>query len=630
MDRLFLIGLPGALAAAVFVLFQALPFFRRPPEGDSAGQLAGQLRREARPHLLGQALMVLVFASLGFAALAAFTWAGLLDRFIPYAFLSGAAVTLLTALLAGRIVLRTAPKTVTATGDTLNRAMSAAFSAGTVVSFTVAALSLAHITAWFWGLRYLAGYDAPQIAQTMLPCGLGALLTGLLLQLSGGLLPGYRVTDGQSGDRESDRTDLPGLSADLLGTCLSVLPAAFALGCTAFPNNGITWNAMLLPLAVAVAGILCSLIGVSRIQADEAAGQRSLLKTLHRGVFWAGALTAVVMAPITYLLLGSWRPYWAILAGIAAGCAIPALTEFFTAPYHRPGKLLAKSTQLGAASTTLEGLALGMGASALTGWVTLLAALVGFFALGGTRGGNSAPGLYGLALAMAGMLSTLPVTLATGAVSPVARCAQQIAQASETAGESRARLTLLDGLGGIALPAVRGFAACAAGLSALGLLSCCGGITGSDLPVLAVGALLGCLFCSLFAFFVLSRLCGRKGTSGEITQPLSPSLWDPLREIIPTALLGIAFPVAIRFLLGRTALLGLAFGALIVHSALGRSLSAAGYAWGNLLLGERIREEPAALTVDALGAPLRSGLCPALPALTKLWAGLTVLFWAMG
>ena len=78
---------------------------------------------------------------------------------------------------------------------------------------------------------------------------------------------------------------------------------------------------MLLPLSLAVCGILCSIVGSFLVRTEENATQDSLLKSLRNGTYTAAALSAVCAAPLTYFLLdGNMGVYAAILAGLIGGC----------------------------------------------------------------------------------------------------------------------------------------------------------------------------------------------------------------------------------------------------------------------------------------------------------------------
>ena len=121
--------------------------------------------------------------------------------------------------------------------------------------------------------------------------------------------------------------DVAGMGADLYESYVGSILATFALGASAYAADGLTWNAMLLPLIIAVVGVICSVIGTFLIRTKENATQKSLLATLRKGTYTAAVLAAVIAAPVTYYIMGSWGPYIAILAGLVAGCAIGYFTE---------------------------------------------------------------------------------------------------------------------------------------------------------------------------------------------------------------------------------------------------------------------------------------------------------------
>ena len=55
---------------------------------------------------------------------------------------------------------------------------------------------------------------------------------------------------------------------------------------------------MLLPLIIAVVGVVCSVIGTFLIRTKENATQKSLLATLRKGTYTAAVLAAVIAAPV--------------------------------------------------------------------------------------------------------------------------------------------------------------------------------------------------------------------------------------------------------------------------------------------------------------------------------------------
>ena len=51
--------------------------------------------------------------------------------------------------------------------------------------------------------------------------------------------------------------DVAGMGADLYESYVGSILATFALSATAHSASGMTWNAMLLPLVIAVVGVVC-------------------------------------------------------------------------------------------------------------------------------------------------------------------------------------------------------------------------------------------------------------------------------------------------------------------------------------------------------------------------------------
>ena len=59
----------------------------------------------------------------------------------------------------------------------------------------------------------------------------------------------------------------------------------------------------MLPMALAVTGIICSIIGSFLVKTKEDATQESLLRSLRTGTYTAAVLAAIVAAPLTYVCL---------------------------------------------------------------------------------------------------------------------------------------------------------------------------------------------------------------------------------------------------------------------------------------------------------------------------------------
>ena len=92
----------------------------------------------------------------------------LLDNwFIPFAFLTGGIYSALAGFVGMKIATAANSRTAQAASESLNRGLSVAFSSGAVMGFTVVGLGLLDISVWLHILKYIAGFDAAKIAQTM-------------------------------------------------------------------------------------------------------------------------------------------------------------------------------------------------------------------------------------------------------------------------------------------------------------------------------------------------------------------------------------------------------------------------------------------------------------------------------
>ena len=250
-----------------------------------------------------------------------------------------------------------------------------------------------------------------------------------------------------------------------------------ALGATA----GYGWNGMLLPLALAVAGIICSILCTFLVKTKEDATQKSLLSSLRTGTYSAAILSAVVAIPLTMFIIGEgWvGVYVAILCGLVGGCLIGYFTEYYTSDNYKPTQKLAAASETGSATIIIGGISLGLQSTMASILIVAAAILVSYFAAGGTvsimdASGGFSPafnrGLYGIGIAAVGMLSTLGITLATDAYGPVADNAGGIAEMSGLPEEVRDRTDALDSLGNTTAATGKGFAIGSASLTALSLL----------------------------------------------------------------------------------------------------------------------------------------------------------------
>ena len=452
--------------------------------------------------------------------------------------------------------------------------------------------------------------------------------------------------------------DVAGMGADLYESYVGSILATFALGGVA----GYGFEGMLLPLALAVTGIICSILGSFLVKTKEDATQESLLKSLRTGTYTAAILAAVIAAPLTYVILGNMGVYVAILCGLIGGCAIGYFTEYYTSDTYKPTQELAAASETGSATIIIGGISLGLKSTMASILIVAAAVVVSFFAAGG--GTAYGMGLYGIGIAGVGMLSTLGITLATDAYGPVADNAGGIAEMSGLPESVRDRTDALDSLGNTTAATGKGFAIGSASLTALALLVSYVDIVQSkteevlDLsltnPLVLVGLFIGAMLTFVFSAFTMSAV--QKAAQSIVVEvrrqfKTIPGIMeykaDPdyascvslctkgaLHEMVAPALLAIIVPIATGIILGPLGVIGLLGGVSVTGFAMAVFMSNAGGAWDNAKKyiesghhgGKGSEQHKAAVVGDTVGDPFKDTSGPSLNILIKLCSTVSIVF----
>ena len=690
MSNMFWIGLVGALAALLFAGLQRKKVLSFSEGNDTMKKIASAIRQGANAYLKHQYVTVAKVFFVVFLILLALAAFHLLDNwFIPFAFLTGGIYSALAGFVGMKIATAANSRTAQAASESLNKGLNVAFSSGAVMGFTVVGLGLLDISVWFHILKYIAGYDAPKIAQTMVMFGMGASFMALFARVGGGIFTkaadvgadlvgkveaGIPEDDPRNpatiADNVGDNVgDVAGMGADLYESYVGSILATFVLGVAAYPDH--SWGAMLLPIALAVVGILCSIFGSFLIRTKEGATQRELLGTLRKGTYTAAVLAAIIAAPLTYFILGNWGVYVAILCGLAGGCAIGYFTEYYTSDTYKPTQGLADATETGAATTIIGGLSLGMLSTIAPILIVGGAVIISFLAAGGSMTTSAADyasrfsqGLYGIGIAAVGMLSTLGITLATDAYGPVADNAGGIAEMSGLGEEVRERTDALDSLGNTTAATGKGFAIGSAALTALALLVSYVDIVKGKMshapdlsltnPAVLVGLFIGAMLTFVFAAFTMSAV--QRAAQSIVVEVrrqfreiagIMEGETDPdyatcvglctkgaLHEMVKPSLLAIIVPILTGLILSVEGVVGLLGGVSVTGFAMAVFMSNAGGAWDNAKKyieaghhgGKGSDCHKAAVIGDTVGDPFKDTSGPSLNILIKLVSTVSIVF----
>ena len=683
VENFMWIGFVGSFAALLFAFVQSRKVMSFSEGNETMQKIAGFIREGANAYLKRQYVTVAKFFAVMVVVFGVLAYFDMISPFVPFAFVSGGFFSALAGFIGMKIATASNSRTANAAHESLNQGLKVAFSSGAVMGFTVVGLGLLDVSLWFCILKYGFNAGAEEIAQTMVMFGMGASTMALFARVGGGIFTkaadvgadlvgkieaGIPEDDPRNpaviADNVGDNVgDVAGMGADLYESYIGSILATFALGASAYSASGLAWNAMILPIAIAVCGVFCSIIGTFFIRTRENATQHSLLKTLRIGTYVAAALSAIAAAPLTYFLLdGNMGVYIAIISGLVAGCAIGYFTEYFTSDTYKPTQELAASTETGAATTIIGGLALGMRSTCAPIIIVSIAVMVSFTAAGGTTIGY-AQGLYGIGIAAVGMLSTLGITLATDAYGPVADNAGGIAEMAGLGEEVRERTDALDSLGNTTAATGKGFAIGSAALTALALLvSYVDVVTAKgaylDLslinPPVLIGVFIGAMLTFLFAAQTMTAVQRAAqsivvevrrqfrdivGIMEGKAEPDYKACVDictkgALKEMVSPSVLAVAVPIITGLVLGVNGVVGLLAGVTVTGFVMAVFMSNAGGAWDNAKKyiergahgGKGSDCHTAAVIGDTVGDPFKDTSGPALNILIKLVSTVSIVF----
>ena len=628
----------GSVLALLFAVFMAKRALSVSEGTDRMKKIASFIRDGANAYLRRQYTVVIVFFSIMFIVLCIMAALGFLTWFVPFAFVSGGFFSGLSGFVGMKIATGSNARTANACRTGLNAGLRVAFSAGTVMGFTVVGLGLLDISLWYILLRFVFHLEMEAISSAMLTFGMGASSMALFARVGGGIFTkaadvgadlvgkveaGIPEDDPRNpaaiADNVGDNVgDVAGMGADLYESYVGSLISACSLGVIAFNLIDAVDRtyAFAVPLLLAAIGVIASLIGSFLVRTGESTDQMTLLKALRRGTNTSAIIIAIAAFPLVWFMLGSSYIglYVAILAGLISGVLIGRFTEYYTSDTYRPTKHLAASSETGTATLVIDGISLGMQSTVMPVIIVGACILISFYVsgLGAPEAARNSIGLYGIALAAVGMLSTLGITLATDAYGPVADNAGGIAQMAGLDPVVRERTDALDSLGNTTAATGKGFAIGSAALTALALIAnyvekveVIDPSLTLDMsimnPVVLVGVFIGACLPFVFAAITMGAI-GRaahsvvlevrrqfreiKGimdgsTDADYARCVDLCTRSSLKEMVLPTVIAIVVPVATGLLLGPNGVVGMLCGATVSGFLLAVFMSNSGGSWDN-------------------------------------------------
>lgn len=684
MNVMYVVAI-GSIAALIYA---ACMFVRvkGQPEG-SAGmiKISTAVRKGAGAYLRRQYLGVGIFFAVVFIILLCMAFGGFLSYFTPFAFLTGGFFSGLSGFIGMRTATMANCRTAEGASRSLNKGLKVAFSAGSVMGFTVVGLGLLDLTIWYFILNTVF-HSLPeteritQITANMLTFGMGASSMALFARVGGGIFTkaadvgadlvgkveaGIPEDDPRNpaviADNVGDNVgDVAGMGADLyesyVGSIVSTAALAVAAG---FGVKGVA-----VPMMLAAFGVIASIIGTFFVKTKEDASQKNLLKALRLGTY----ISAVLVVAGAYVIIRLLLPehigiYAAVLSGLVAGVLIGAITEYFTSDSYRPTRNLASSSETGAATVIISGLSLGMLSTVAPVIIVGVSVLISYYCSGGNTDFNM--GLYGVGVSAVGMLSTLGITLATDAYGPIADNAGGIAEMTHMPPEVRNRTDALDSLGNTTAATGKGFAIGSAALTALALIASyidkvkqlnpdiALNLTITN-PTVLIGLFIGGMLPFLFAALTMDAV-------GKAAQSIVVEVRRQFKEIkglmegkaepdyaacvdmctksaqklmLAPALIAVIIPIVVGLLLGVNGVAGLLAGNTVTGFVLAVMMANSGGAWDNAKKyiesgahgGKGSDQHKAAVVGDTVGDPFKDTSGPSINILIKLTSMVSIVF----
>ena len=296
-------------------------------EGDADMiEIAEHVRAGAMAYLVRQYKVVFVVFLVLVGILAALGFAGIQ----PIWSAVGVPIAGLFSGLCGwfgmKMATNASARTTNAVRTSLNDGLKIAFRSGAVMGLIVVGFALLDTSVWFylWN-KVMPGKELVEITSIMLTFGMGASTQALFARVGGGVytkaadVGADLVGKVEAGIPEDDPRnpatiadnvgdnvgDVAGMGADLYESYYGSILATMALGAAAAMGIGSDEAGIRLavaPMALAGLGIFCSLVGVFVVRAKENASFSELLKGLHKGVYVASFLIAVLCGGLFWYL----------------------------------------------------------------------------------------------------------------------------------------------------------------------------------------------------------------------------------------------------------------------------------------------------------------------------------------
>lgn len=657
MESLMYLAPALAIVALLFAIYKTSFVSKQAAGTDRMKEIAASINEGAKAFLFAEYRILAIFIVVLFLAIGLFLGE---DSWVTaVCFLCGALFSILAGYVGMNVATKANVRTANAARESgMNKALSIAFSGGSVMGMCVVGLGLLGASVLYMIIGKLS---------VLFGFSLGASSIALFARVGGGIytkaadVGADLVGKVEAGIPEDDPRnpaviadnvgdnvgDVAGMGADLFESYVGAIISAMTLGAVAVSGS----NGVIFPLVIAACGILASVIATFFVRGSEGANPH---KALKMGSYVSALLVVIAALVFSKVMLNGFGYAIAIISGLVVGLVIGIVTEVYTSGDYKFVKKIAQQSETGSATTIISGTAVGM----MSTWIPVVLICVGIFLA------YRFAGIYGIALAAVGMLSTTGITVAVDAYGPIADNAGGIAEMSGLDHSVREITDKLDAVGNTTAAMGKGFAIGSAALTALALFvsfTQATGLTADAValtsPNVVIGLLIGGMLPFVFSAMTMDSVSKAAysmieevrrqfreipGVMEGTTKPdyktcVAISTTSALKEMLVPGIMAVVVPLLVGIVLGSTALAGLLAGSLVSGVMLAMFMSNAGGAWDNAKKyieegnhgGKGSEAHKAAVVGDTVGDPFKDTSGPSINILIKLMTVVSTVFAAI-